>query len=303
MLDGFSLAWVWMYTYLATLLPSSLLTIGGRPLLCPFWQHITPMLFCLLLFVYGHGITQPSLFFSDIVVPRPVVVRRTSQSAKRSTFSHKMGKKWGVCKRVKGVRFKKYTFWVQKVHILGVPHPPPPNRSWLRTWSYIPLSFCLPRFIFPSMNLSTICFVNGPLSLIKCGKSTPSWGLRVMPQLMSFQAVLFSHQAHKAFFHRLFSPSQKNPKWVIWLIWATVGHYTDKMTQKYVKMSLFVRVVTHYGSDESFGFFCVPADLYNNLLSYPHFSVLPLSCSRRIWKESILSFQMPCSSIVFFSSL
>ena len=39
-----------------------------------------------------------------------------------------------------------------------------------------------------------------------------------------------------------------------------MGQYTDKMTQKYVKMSLFVRVVTHYGSNESndsFGFFCV----------------------------------------------
>ena len=36
------------------------------------------------------------------------------KSAKRSTFSHKMG-----------VRFK-------KVHLFGVPHPP--NRSWLRAW-------------------------------------------------------------------------------------------------------------------------------------------------------------------------
>ena len=30
-----------------------------------------------------------------------------------------------------------------------------------------------------------------------------------------------------------------------------MGQYTDKMTQKCVKMSLFVRVVTHYGSNES----------------------------------------------------
>ena len=34
-------------------------------------------------------------------------------------------------------------------------------------------------------------------------------------------------------------------------MWAIVGQYTDKMTQKCVKMSLFVRVVTHYGSNES----------------------------------------------------
>ena len=40
-----------------------------------------------------------------------------------------------------------------------------------------------------------------------------------------------------------------------------MGQYTDKMTQKCVKMSLFVRVVTHYGSNESndsLGVFSVP---------------------------------------------
>ena len=41
------------------------------------------------------------------------------KSAKRSTFNHKMGQKWGVCKRVKGMRFRKFTLWVQKVHILN----------------------------------------------------------------------------------------------------------------------------------------------------------------------------------------
>ena len=53
-------------------------------------------------------------------------VRRTAQSAKRSTFTHKMGKKWGVCKRVKGDEVQKVHFWgpIQKVNILGVPHPP-----------------------------------------------------------------------------------------------------------------------------------------------------------------------------------
>ena len=43
----------------------------------------------------------------------------------------------------------------------------------------------------------------------------------------------------------------EKPEWIIWLIWAIVGQYTDKMTQRCVKMSLFVRVVTHYGSNES----------------------------------------------------
>ena len=45
------------------------------------------------------------------------------KSAQRSTFGGKMGEKLGVCKRVKGVRFKKSTFWVKKLHILGVLHP------------------------------------------------------------------------------------------------------------------------------------------------------------------------------------
>ena len=36
----------------------------------------------------------------------------------------------------------------------------------------------------------------------------------------------------------LYSYTEK-PKWVIWLIWATVGQYMDKMTQKYVKNESF----------------------------------------------------------------
>ena len=31
----------------------------------------------------------------------------------------------------------------------------------------------------------------------------------------------------------------KNPEWIIWLIWAIVGQYTDKMTQKCVKNESF----------------------------------------------------------------
>ena len=27
----------------------------------------------------------------------------------------------------------------------------------------------------------------------------------------------------------------EKPEWIIWLIWAIVGQYTDKMTQKFVK--------------------------------------------------------------------
>ena len=55
-----------------------------------------------------------------------------------------------------------------------------------------------------------------------------------------------------------FRNSTENPKWVIWLIWAIVGHYMDKKTHFLHILSHFVRVLTHYGSNESndsFGFF------------------------------------------------
>ena len=54
---------------------------------------------------------------------RPVARGCDPKSAKRSTFTHKMGQKWRFCRRVKGggVRFKKSTFGVQKVHFWGVP--------------------------------------------------------------------------------------------------------------------------------------------------------------------------------------
>ena len=46
------------------------------------------------------------------------------KSSNRSTFSHKICQKWGFCRRVKGVWFKKSTFWVQKVQsTFGVLHP------------------------------------------------------------------------------------------------------------------------------------------------------------------------------------
>ena len=49
-------------------------------------------------------------------------------------FYHKMGQ--GEL-RGGGVRFKKSTFWVQKVNIFGVPHPQ--DQSWLRACSKISL--------------------------------------------------------------------------------------------------------------------------------------------------------------------
>ena len=44
----------------------------------------------------------------------------------KSTFSHKMDQKWGVYRRVKGVRFKKSTLWVQRSTFWGPATTPPP---------------------------------------------------------------------------------------------------------------------------------------------------------------------------------
>ena len=45
------------------------------------------------------------------------------KSGKRPTFGHKVDQKWGFCRRLsEGVRFKKSTFWVQKVHFWEVSH-------------------------------------------------------------------------------------------------------------------------------------------------------------------------------------
>ena len=46
------------------------------------------------------------------------------RSAKRSTLVTKCAKNGFFCKRVKGVRFKKSTFWVQKGPHFGGPTPP-----------------------------------------------------------------------------------------------------------------------------------------------------------------------------------
>ena len=46
------------------------------------------------------------------------------KSAKRSTFSQKVDQKWDFCMSVKGVRFKKSTFWGPKGPYFGDPAPP-----------------------------------------------------------------------------------------------------------------------------------------------------------------------------------
>ena len=51
-------------------------------------------------------------------------VWRTPQSAKRSILVTKWARNGVFVRGLRGLMFKKSTFWVQKVHILGVPHPP-----------------------------------------------------------------------------------------------------------------------------------------------------------------------------------
>ena len=63
------------------------------------------------------------------------------KSAKRSTFSHKVGQKWGFCRRVRGVRFKKVHFLGPKGPLFWGPAPPPkkkidPGYGPERTHSY-----------------------------------------------------------------------------------------------------------------------------------------------------------------------
>ena len=43
----------------------------------------------------------------------------------------------------------------------------------------------------------------------------------------------------------------EKPEWIIWLIWAIVRSTRTKWLKNVWKMSFFVRVVTHYGSNES----------------------------------------------------
>ena len=54
-------------------------------------------------------------------------VRAPPKSAKRSTFSHKVGQEWGFCRRVRGVRFKKVHFLGPKDPLFGGLAPPPPK--------------------------------------------------------------------------------------------------------------------------------------------------------------------------------
>ena len=56
------------------------------------------------------------------------------KSAKRSTFSHKVGQKWGFCRRVRGVRFKKVHFLGPKDPLFGGPAPPPKSILAMDAW-------------------------------------------------------------------------------------------------------------------------------------------------------------------------
>ena len=50
------------------------------------------------------------------------------KSVERSIFSHKVGQNWGFCRGIKGMRFKKSTFWVHKVHFFES-HTRPPKKT------------------------------------------------------------------------------------------------------------------------------------------------------------------------------
>ena len=90
-----------------------------------FFPHLF-LFVCLFVCVYGTKASverqtyNQHLNWSGIVQSsRPVAGRwgnAPPKSAKRSTFSHKMGQKWGLCRRVKGGE-------VQKVHFLGPSGP------------------------------------------------------------------------------------------------------------------------------------------------------------------------------------
>ena len=71
--------------------------------------------------------------------------------------------------------------------------------------------------------------------------------------------VTHEHVCLWGYFNPTFTYHWK-PRVVIWLIWAIVCHYTDKKTHFHTFLSHFVRVLTHYGSNESndsLRFFCV----------------------------------------------
>ena len=69
------------------------------------------------------------------------------KSAKRSAFSHKVAQKWGFCRRVKGVKSKKSTFRVQKVHLLGVSHLPTINPGYGPAYHHSTCLSCEPKMI------------------------------------------------------------------------------------------------------------------------------------------------------------
>ena len=105
---------------------------------------------------------------------RPVARGGTMQppkSAKRSTSVHKMGQKWGFCRRVKGGEVQKVHFLGPKCPLFGVPPPPQKkkkNQSWLRVCMH--LSKC-PNIHSHKSKFSlawAFCFESGPITGLKC---------------------------------------------------------------------------------------------------------------------------------------
>ena len=103
------------------------------------------------------------------------------QSAKRSTFSHKMGLKWGFCRRVKGVRFKKSTFWSKRSTFWRSHTPPKKNWSWLRAWDSLPEVCDIKIFSLIMQDSVTILFKK--LILTKYGNLNAT---NAYPQLETF---------------------------------------------------------------------------------------------------------------------
>ena len=76
-----------------------------------------------------HAIVANAIDYSRPVARGVQGVRHT-KSAESSTFSHKVGHKWGFCRRAKGARFKKSTFGVKRSTFWWF--SPPQIQSWLQ---------------------------------------------------------------------------------------------------------------------------------------------------------------------------
>ena len=83
----------------------------------------------------------------------------------------------------------------------------------------------------------------------------------------------------------------ENPKWIIWLIWAIVCHYTDKKTHFSHILSHFVRVLTHYGSNESndsLGFFCAYTPFIRHPVQMNGENMMCEKCCKKYWNKKII---------------